>query len=177
MANAIDNSDSTKKSIPNSRRISFWDSIYFYLDYALKILSEILQDSSHFIQRVLAGVLAYTVIVASNFFINRCVNVELINKFESVLIACFSASILTRFFFSGCFKSMTFGNFPIKIGNNTFSPPISMKWLHALIEFVETKKIPIMKKLGWYLDLRKRDALKPLPNWMLKALKFNRVKD
>lgn len=47
----------------------------------------------------------------------------------------------------------------------------------ALIEFVETKKIPIMKKLGWYLDLRKRDALKPLPDWMLKALKFNRVKD
>jgi catechol 2,3-dioxygenase-like lactoylglutathione lyase family enzyme len=47
----------------------------------------------------------------------------------------------------------------------------------ALIEFVETKKIPIMKKLGWYLDLRKRDALKPLPKWMLKALKFNRVKD
>jgi catechol 2,3-dioxygenase-like lactoylglutathione lyase family enzyme len=47
----------------------------------------------------------------------------------------------------------------------------------ALIEFVETKKIPIMKKLGWYLDLRKRDALKPLPDWMLKALRFNRVKD
>ncbi|MES2592325.1 MAG: VOC family protein [Bacteroidota bacterium] len=47
----------------------------------------------------------------------------------------------------------------------------------ALIEFVETKKIPIMKKLGWYLDLRKRDALKPLPDWMLKALKFNRVKN
>ena len=47
----------------------------------------------------------------------------------------------------------------------------------ALIEFVETKKIPIMKKFGWYLDLRKRDALKPLPGWMLKALKFNRVKD
>ncbi len=47
----------------------------------------------------------------------------------------------------------------------------------ALIEFVETKKIPILKKIGWYLDLRKRDALKPLPNWMLKALKFNRVKD
>lgn len=47
----------------------------------------------------------------------------------------------------------------------------------ALIEFVETKKIPIMKKFGWYLDLRKRDALKPLPDWMLKALKFNRVKN
>lgn len=46
----------------------------------------------------------------------------------------------------------------------------------TLIEFVETKKIPILKKLGWYLDLRKRDATQPLPNWMLKALKFNRVK-
>ncbi|MFL5765828.1 MAG: VOC family protein [Bacteroidia bacterium] len=46
----------------------------------------------------------------------------------------------------------------------------------ALIEFVQTKKIPIMKKLGWYLDLKKRDPLKPLPDWMLKALKFNRWK-
>ena len=47
----------------------------------------------------------------------------------------------------------------------------------ALIEFVQTKKVPIMKKLGWYLDLRKRDTSKPLPDWMLKALKFNRVKE
>lgn len=47
----------------------------------------------------------------------------------------------------------------------------------ALIEFVETKKIPILKKFGWYLNLHKRDAQKPLPDWMLKALKFNRVKD
>ncbi len=47
----------------------------------------------------------------------------------------------------------------------------------ALIEFVETHKIPIMKKLGWYLDLRKRDPHKTLPDWMLKALRFNRVKD
>lgn len=46
----------------------------------------------------------------------------------------------------------------------------------ALIEFVETKRIPILKKLGWYLDLSKRDATKPLPDWMLKALKFSRVK-
>jgi catechol 2,3-dioxygenase-like lactoylglutathione lyase family enzyme len=30
----------------------------------------------------------------------------------------------------------------------------------TLIEFVETHKIPIMKKIGWYLDLTKRDALK-----------------
>jgi len=46
----------------------------------------------------------------------------------------------------------------------------------ALIEFVETKRIPILKKIGWYLDLTKRDATKPLPDWMLKALKFSRVK-
>ncbi|MFL5754377.1 MAG: VOC family protein [Bacteroidia bacterium] len=47
----------------------------------------------------------------------------------------------------------------------------------ALIEFVETHKIPIMKKLGWYLNLNKRDPKKALPDWMLKALKFSRVKD
>ncbi|MCC6372938.1 MAG: VOC family protein [Bacteroidia bacterium] len=46
----------------------------------------------------------------------------------------------------------------------------------TLIEFVETKKIPILKKLGWYLDLRKRAPEKPLPNWMLKALGMNRKK-
>jgi catechol 2,3-dioxygenase-like lactoylglutathione lyase family enzyme len=46
----------------------------------------------------------------------------------------------------------------------------------ALIEFVETKKIPIMKKFGWYLDLRKRAPEKALPTWMLKALSLNRKK-
>jgi catechol 2,3-dioxygenase-like lactoylglutathione lyase family enzyme len=46
----------------------------------------------------------------------------------------------------------------------------------TLIEFVETNKIPIMKKFGWYLDLRKRRPEKPLPRWMLRALKFNRKK-
>lgn len=46
----------------------------------------------------------------------------------------------------------------------------------TLIEFVETKKIPVMKKFGWYLDLRKRKPEKPLPKWMLKALRFNRKK-
>jgi hypothetical protein len=47
----------------------------------------------------------------------------------------------------------------------------------TLIEFVETDKIPIMKKIGWYLDLRKRDPRKPLPNWILKTLKLSRVKE
>jgi catechol 2,3-dioxygenase-like lactoylglutathione lyase family enzyme len=46
----------------------------------------------------------------------------------------------------------------------------------TLIEFVETDKIPILKKLGWYLDLRKRDPKKPLPDWILKTLKFGRVR-
>jgi catechol 2,3-dioxygenase-like lactoylglutathione lyase family enzyme len=46
----------------------------------------------------------------------------------------------------------------------------------TLIEFVETHKLPILKKLGLYLDLRKRDPNKSLPDWMVKTLKFSRVK-
>jgi catechol 2,3-dioxygenase-like lactoylglutathione lyase family enzyme len=46
----------------------------------------------------------------------------------------------------------------------------------TLLEFVETHKLPIIPKWGWYLDLRKRDARKNLPKWMLSALRFNRVK-
>jgi catechol 2,3-dioxygenase-like lactoylglutathione lyase family enzyme len=46
----------------------------------------------------------------------------------------------------------------------------------TLIEFVETKRIPLLKKIGWYLDLEKRDGTKPLPDWMLKTMSFNRVK-
>lgn len=46
----------------------------------------------------------------------------------------------------------------------------------TLIEFVETHKVPIIKKLGWYLDLRRRDPNKPLPSWMIKSLRFSRVK-
>jgi catechol 2,3-dioxygenase-like lactoylglutathione lyase family enzyme len=47
----------------------------------------------------------------------------------------------------------------------------------TLIEFVETHRIPVIKKIGWYLDLKKRNLKKPLPPWMLKALRFNRVKE
>lgn len=46
----------------------------------------------------------------------------------------------------------------------------------TLIEFVETHKIPIMKKLNLSLDLRKGDPYKPLPKWMLSMLRFMRVK-
>src|SRR5690625_5074569 len=47
----------------------------------------------------------------------------------------------------------------------------------TLIEFVETHKIPVLKKLGWYLDLLKRDRTKQLPKYMLRAMSLNRVKD
>ncbi len=46
----------------------------------------------------------------------------------------------------------------------------------VLIEFVETHKLPLVKKLGWNLDLRKRNSYRPLPSWILKALKFSKVK-
>ncbi|MFP8489873.1 VOC family protein [Gracilimonas sp. Q87] len=46
----------------------------------------------------------------------------------------------------------------------------------TLIEFVETHKVPIMKKIGWYIDMTKRDPRKNLPNWMISALRFSRMK-
>jgi len=46
----------------------------------------------------------------------------------------------------------------------------------TLIEFVETHKIPLIKKLGINLNLRNFNPQKPLPDWMLKALRFGRVK-
>tara|TARA_R110000868_G_scaffold121034_3_gene321153 strand:- start:50636 stop:51703 length:1068 start_codon:yes stop_codon:yes gene_type:complete len=46
----------------------------------------------------------------------------------------------------------------------------------TLIEFVETHKVPILKKLGLYINLKKRNPLKPLPKWLVKAMKIHRVK-
>ena len=46
----------------------------------------------------------------------------------------------------------------------------------TLIEFVETHKVPIVKKIGWYLNLKNRNPQKSLPRWMIKALGFGRVK-
>ena len=42
----------------------------------------------------------------------------------------------------------------------------------TLIELVETLKIPIIKKIGWYLNLKKRNPEKALPDWLLKLLKY-----
>lgn len=47
----------------------------------------------------------------------------------------------------------------------------------TLIEFVETHKVPIMKKIGFYLNLKKRNPRKPLPDWMIRALGLSRVRD
>ena len=47
----------------------------------------------------------------------------------------------------------------------------------TLIEYVETHRVPILKKIGWYLNLKKRNPAKPLPNWIVKSLGFSRVKE
>ncbi len=44
------------------------------------------------------------------------------------------------------------------------------------IEFVETHKVPVMKKLGWYINLKNRKPGKSLPTFILKAMGLNRVK-
>lgn len=40
----------------------------------------------------------------------------------------------------------------------------------TLIEFVETQKIPVVKKLGWFIDLSKRDPVKPLPKFLFRLM-------
>ena len=40
----------------------------------------------------------------------------------------------------------------------------------TLIEFVETHRIPVVKKLGWYIDLRKRDRTQQLPKFLLRMM-------
>ena len=40
----------------------------------------------------------------------------------------------------------------------------------TLIEFVETHKVPVVKKLGWVIDMKKRDPLKPLPKFLFRMM-------
>lgn len=47
----------------------------------------------------------------------------------------------------------------------------------TLIEFVETHKLPIIKNLGWYMNLKNRKHGKSLPKWMINTLKWGRIKD
>jgi catechol 2,3-dioxygenase-like lactoylglutathione lyase family enzyme len=46
----------------------------------------------------------------------------------------------------------------------------------TLIEFVETHRVPILKKIGWYLNLKKRKSQKPLPDWMIATMGWGKVK-
>ena len=45
----------------------------------------------------------------------------------------------------------------------------------TLIEFVETFKIPVIRKFGIYIDLKRRSDYKPLPKYITRALKRMRV--
>jgi catechol 2,3-dioxygenase-like lactoylglutathione lyase family enzyme len=47
----------------------------------------------------------------------------------------------------------------------------------ALIEYVETHKLPVLKSLGISINLQKRDPSKSLPHWLLSALRFLKAKD
>ncbi|TKB97726.1 VOC family protein [Pedobacter cryophilus] len=47
----------------------------------------------------------------------------------------------------------------------------------TLIEFVETHKVPILKKLGLYLNLKNRNPDKNLPDWMVKLMGLTAVRD
>ena len=40
----------------------------------------------------------------------------------------------------------------------------------TLLEFVETYKIPVAKKLGWFIDMEKRDPAKPLPKFLFRMM-------
>jgi len=47
----------------------------------------------------------------------------------------------------------------------------------TLLEMIEVYKIPIIEKLGIFLNVEKRKPSQPLPDLLLKALKFVRIKD
>ncbi len=47
----------------------------------------------------------------------------------------------------------------------------------TLIEFVETHKLPVIKKLGLFINLKKRKPGKSLPLYVLNALRFLKAKD
>lgn len=45
------------------------------------------------------------------------------------------------------------------------------------LELIEVYKVPIVEKWGLFLNVEKRNPLKPLPDYMLKSLRFSRIKD
>ena len=45
----------------------------------------------------------------------------------------------------------------------------------TLIELVETHKVPIIKKIGLYLNLKKHNTAKPLPSWMIGCMSLSKI--
>jgi len=45
----------------------------------------------------------------------------------------------------------------------------------TLIELVETHKVPILKRLGISIDLKNRNPKKPLPKWLVGAMRIHRI--
>lgn len=54
-----------------------------------------------------------------------------------------------------------------QIGVGTVDFRKSWDWF---IEFVETERIPVAKKLGWYIDMKKRNPEKVLPRFLFKLI-------
>ena len=42
----------------------------------------------------------------------------------------------------------------------------------TLIEFVETHKVPVVKKLGWFIDMSRRNPEKPLPKFLFRMMRI-----
>jgi hypothetical protein len=40
----------------------------------------------------------------------------------------------------------------------------------TLVEFVETHKVPIVKKLGWFINMKERDPKKSLPKFLFRMM-------
>jgi catechol 2,3-dioxygenase-like lactoylglutathione lyase family enzyme len=47
----------------------------------------------------------------------------------------------------------------------------------TLIEFVETQKVPILKKWGIFFNMKSRNPDKNLPKWAIKLMSLTRIKD
>jgi catechol 2,3-dioxygenase-like lactoylglutathione lyase family enzyme len=47
----------------------------------------------------------------------------------------------------------------------------------VLIELIEVYKIPLIEKWGIFLNVHGKKAGKALPNWMIRLLRFSRIKD
>lgn len=68
-------------------------------------------------------------------------------------------------------------NDALSMGNTKVHCTYIHDYDRTLIEMIEVYKVPIIEKYGIFLNVEKRDPLKPLPDLMLKALRFSRIKD